>query len=314
MNKLAVVAIGGNSLIRDKHHLRVEDQYRQLEKTIKNIAEIIDAGYDVIITHGNGPQVGFIMQRSEIAYESHGIHMVPLVSCVADTQGAIGYQIQQIMNNEFQKRNIKKETVSVVTQVKVSETDPALTNPTKPVGRFYSEDEIKQIKEDNPGWVMVNDAGRGYRRVVPSPYPLEIVEEDSIKLLSENGYCVVAVGGGGIPVVENDGVLTGVDAVIDKDFASALLALNLNAELLIISTGVDRVCLNFGQENETQLGNITVEEAEKYIEEGHFAAGSMLPKINAILTFLKGGGKKAIITKPDNLKQSMSGKCGTHIS
>jgi carbamate kinase len=314
MKKLAVVAIGGNSLIRDKHHLQVEDQYRQIKKTDRHIADIIEAGYEVVITHGNGPQVGFIMRRSEIAYESHGIHMVPLVSCVADTQGAIGYQIQQAMSNEFQKRNIKKEAVTIVTQVKVSEDDPALANPTKPIGRFFSDDKIDQIRKDNPEWVMVNDAGRGYRRVVPSPYPLEIVEEATIRNLAEHGSCVIAVGGGGIPVIEKDGELTGVDAVIDKDFATALLALNLKAELLIISTGVDRVCLNFGKENEKKLAHITIDEADQYIKEGHFAAGSMLPKVKAILTFLKGGGTKAIITKPDNLKRSLTGKCGTHIA
>lgn len=314
MKKLAVIAIGGNSLIRDKHHLKVEDQYREITKTVKHIVEIIKAGYEVVITHGNGPQVGFVLRRSEIAYEHEGLHFVPLQSCVANTQGAIGYQIQQALCNEIKKHDIPKKAVTVVTQVKVSKNDPGFKNPTKPIGTFYDDEKAEIIKKDHPDWNMVSDAGRGYRRVVPSPVPVEIVEMDMISNLVKNNFCVIAAGGGGIPVVENqEGDLEGVGAVIDKDFASALLAKNLNADLLIISTGVDRVCLDFGTENEKSLSSITLEETKKYIKEGHFAAGSMLPKIEAILWFLENGGKKAIITKPDNLKRAIVGKCGTHI-
>ena len=312
--KLAVIAIGGNSLIRDKHHLKVEDQYREIIKTVKHIVEIVKAGYEVVITHGNGPQVGFILRRSEIAYEHEGLHFVPLQSCVANTQGAIGYQIQQALGNELKKQNISKKTVTIVTQVKVSRKDPGFHHPAKPIGTFYDDKKTKIIKKDHPDWDMVSDAGRGYRRVVASPKPVEIIEMDMIKHLVENDFCVIAAGGGGIPVVENpNGNLEGVGAVIDKDFTSALLAKNLNATLLIISTGVDSVCLNYGKKNEKSLSIITVKETKAYIKEGHFKAGSMLPKIEAILWFLENGGQKAIITKPDYLKKAIIGKCGTHI-
>lgn len=314
MKKLAVIAIGGNSLIRDKHHLKVEDQYLEITKTVKHIVEIIEAGYEVVITHGNGPQVGFILRRSEIAYEHEGLHFVPLQSCVANSQGAIGYQIQQALGNELKKRNISKQAVTIVTQVKVSKNDPGFENPTKPIGTFYDDKKAMEIKRDHPDWKMVSDAGRGYRRVVASPEPVEIVEMEMIRHLVENDFCVIAAGGGGIPVVENqDGGLEGVGAVIDKDFASALLAINLKADLLVISTGVDRVCINFGKENQKALSNITIAEAKKYLEQGHFEAGSMLPKMKAILWFLENGGQKAIITKPDYLKKAIVGECGTHI-
>lgn len=314
MKKLAVIAIGGNSLIRDKHHLKVEDQYREVIKTVQHIVEIIKAGYEVVITHGNGPQVGFVLRRSEIAYEHEGLHFVPLQSCVANTQGAIGYQIQQALGNELKKHKIPKQAVTVVTQVKVSRNDPGFSHPTKPIGTFYAEEKAKIIRKDHPDWEMISDAGRGYRRVVASPKPLEIIEMDMIKNLVANKFCVIAAGGGGIPVVENpDKSLEGVGAVIDKDFASALLAVKLNADLLIISTGVDRVSLNFGQDNEIPLSTITVEETKTYMKQGHFKAGSMLPKIQAILWFLENGGKKAIVTKPDYLKKAIIGKCGTQI-
>ena len=314
MKQLAVIAIGGNSLIRDKRHLRVEDQYREITKTVKYIVEIIKAGCEVVITHGNGPQVGFVLRRSEIAYEHEGLHFVPLQSCVANTQGAIGYQIQQALGNELKKHNIPKTAVTIVTQVKVSRKDPGFNNPTKPIGTFYDEKKAKTIQKDHPDWKMVSDAGRGYRRVVASPKPLEIIEIDMIKSLVQNNFCVIAAGGGGIPVVKDQrGSLEGVSAVIDKDFASALLAINLKANLLIISTGVDRVCLNFGKKNEKPLSVITAKETKAYMEQGQFEVGSMLPKIQAILWFLESGGQKAIITKPDYLKKAIVGKCGTTI-
>lgn len=314
MKKIAVVAIGGNSLIRDQHHLKVEDQYRQVTKTVVHIVEVIKAGYEVIITHGNGPQVGFILRRSEIAYNHEGLHYVPLQSCVANTQGAIGYQIQQALGNELKKHGIVKRAATVVTQVKVSRDDPGFLQPSKPIGQFYDKERADSLRVDHPDWEMISDAGRGFRRVVPSPMPIEIVEMEVIKELVAQGCCVIAAGGGGIPVVENpDGSLEGVSAVIDKDFASAMLASNLGADLLVISTGVDHICLNFGTEDEQPLGRITVKEAKRFVEEGHFAAGSMLPKMEAILWFLENGGKKAIVTKPDNIKHAIAGQCGTTI-
>jgi len=314
MSKLAVVAIGGNSLIRDKNHLRVEDQYQAITETTKHLVELISCGYNIVVTHGNGPQVGFILRRSEIAFKYEGLHFVPLVSCVADTQGAIGYQIQQALNNEFKKRNIHRSAVTVVTQVRVDKNDPAFKKPTKPIGTFYTEAEEKELKVSQPDWKMVQDSGRGFRRVVPSPMPLEIVEQQVISTLLKENYCVIAAGGGGIPVIDSgDGKLEGIDAVVDKDYASALLATNLNADILIISTGVDKISLNFGTPAQKPLDELTVQETKRYIEEGHFAVGSMLPKINAIVSFLENGGKKAIITRPENLKSALNGKSGTTI-
>ncbi len=314
MNKLAVIAIGGNSLIKSKDKVSINDQYDAIKETAVHIADIIQEGYDVVVTHGNGPQVGFILRRSEIAYEMAGMHAVPLVNCGADTQGAIGYQIQQALRNEFKKRNLKKSAVTLVTQVQVDKNDTAFENPVKPIGNFYSEKEAEEIKSKNPNWTLVNDAGRGYRRVVASPTPLKIVESDAIVGMIDNNYCVVAVGGGGIPVIENEeGLLQGVDAVIDKDYATSLLANQLNADLLIISTGVEKVCLNFGCENQIDLDQIDLPALKKYREENHFAPGSMLPKINAVIDFIERGGKKAIITNPESLKDALKGLTGTHI-
>lgn len=314
MSKIAVIAIGGNSLVVDNAHQTVEDQYDAVCETAKCIASMVEQGYEVIITHGNGPQVGFILRRSEIATATAGMHAVPLVSCGADTQGAIGYQIQQAMDNEFKRRGIKKSAVTIVTQVLVDGKDPAFAKPTKPIGSFYTQEEREKIKKENPGWVMVSDAGRGYRRVVASPLPQEIVETEVIKTLVSAGYCLVAVGGGGIPVVEQeDGTLKGVDAVIDKDFASSLLATKVNADILIISTAVPMVYLNYGTPNEKALDKVTLAELQQYVKEGHFAPGSMLPKIQAVIKFLENGGKHAIVTNPESLKEAIGGRTGTHI-
>ena len=314
MEKFAVVAIGGNSLIKDKAHSRVEDQYQAIKETVINLVDIIELGYNILITHGNGPQVGFILRRSEIAFKHEGLHFVPLVSCVADTQGAIGYQIQQALNNEFVKRGLQKQAVTIVTQVRVGNDDPAFANPSKPIGAFYTKEEAEELRQSNPDWHLIEDSGRGYRRVVPSPKPLEIIEKKAIQSLVENQFCVVAVGGGGIPVKKMpDGNLEGMDAVIDKDYASALLAADLQAELLIISTGIDKIYLNFGTPQQKALDEITIAETRQYIDEGHFAAGSMLPKIQAALTFLEQGGKKVIISQPETLKQALLGQAGTCI-
>lgn len=314
MSTLAVVAIGGNSLIRDKAHESVEDQYLAVCETAKHIVGMIKQGYEVIITHGNGPQVGFILRRSEIATDVAAMHSVPLVSCGADTQGAIGYQIQQAMDNEFRKRGINKSAVTIVTQVVVSADDPAFQKPAKPIGSFYTKELAEIILQANPTWVMVEDSGRGYRRVVASPRPQEIVEKEVINKLVRDGYCVISVGGGGIPVIRRaDGSLQGVDAVIDKDFASSLLASEIKADLLIISTGVPTVYLNYGKPNEKVLDKVTLAEMKQYVSENHFASGSMLPKVQSVINFLENGGKEAIITNPESLEEAIVGKTGTHI-
>jgi carbamate kinase len=309
--KLAVVAVGGNSLILDSKHQSVPDQYDAAARTMVHVADMIEAGYNVVLTHGNGPQVGFILLRSEIARSQ--IHPVPLDSCGADTQGAIGYNFQMALGNEFKKRGIKKPVVTVVTQVLVDKNDPSFKKPSKPIGQFYTEAEAKdRIAKD--GWDMVEDAGRGWRRVVASPLPLEIIEENAITALTEKGFCVVAVGGGGIPVIRDDnGMLKGTAAVIDKDFASALLASNIKADTFIVSTAVEKACLNFGKPDQKALDKVTVAELEKYCAEGHFKPGSMLPKCEAIIKFIKDGGKHAIITNPENLAKAVKGEAGTHV-
>jgi len=314
MAKLAVIAIGGNSLIRDNMRQTVEDQYDAVCETAKHIVGMIEQGYDAIITHGNGPQVGFILRRSEIACEMAGMHSVPLVACGADTQGALGYQIQQAMDNEFKKRGMDKSAVTLVTQVVVAADDPAFTKPTKPIGSFFTPEQAEKLQKNNPDWVLVNDSGRGYRRVVASPQPQEIVEKDVISKLVREGYCMIAVGGGGIPVIrQGDGSFKGVDAVIDKDFASSLLAVQIKADELIISTGVPKVYLNYGKPDEQALAKVTLTELKEYVKQNHFAPGSMLPKIQAVISFLENGGSKAIITNPESLEEAVAGKTGTHV-
>jgi len=312
--KLAVIAIGGNSLITDKDHQTVEDQYKAICTTARHIVDLIEEGYSVVVTHGNGPQVGFILRRSEIAHETAGMHSVPLVSCGADTQGAIGYQIQQAMDNEFKSRGLDKSAVTIVTQVEVDKEDQAFANPSKPIGTFYSEEQMATIRKEHPDWNMVSDAGRGYRRVVPSPKPQDIVEREAINTLIDAGFNVIAVGGGGIPVVKEEIGYVGIDAVIDKDFATSLLAADLKADLLIISTGVPQVALNYNTPDEKRLQNVSLREIKKYMDEGHFAPGSMLPKIQAVVSFLEKGGKKAIITDPEHIKAAVAGETGTHIT
>ena len=308
--KVAVLAVGGNALIVDKTKKSIPDQFDAIKETMGHIAGMIEDGWDVVITHGNGPQVGFILRRSELS--AHELHPVPMDYCGADTQGAIGYMAQKALRNEFKKRGIDKTAVTVVTQVEVSADDPAFQNPAKPVGSFLDEETAKERMA--LGQVFVEDAGRGWRRVVPSPLPMNIVEVDAIKKLIDGGFSVIAVGGGGIPVVEKEnGNLRGVEAVIDKDFASGLLANNLNANLLIISTAVEKIAINLGKENEEWLDEMTVAEAEQYIEEGHFAPGSMLPKVQAIVKFLKEGGKKALVTDPPNIQRALNGETGTWI-
>jgi carbamate kinase len=312
--KVAVIAIGGNSLIKDTKHQSVEDQYLAATETCVHIADMIEAGYEVVIGHGNGPQVGFILRRSEIAAKAEGMHEVPLDVCGADSQGAIGYSLQQNLQNELHRRGINKPVATVVTQTLVDREDPAFKSPSKPIGGFMDEIEAKR-RQKEMGWTVVEDAGRGWRRVVASPNPKEIVEIESIKALIKSGTIVIAVGGGGIPVIRNaKGDLEGVAAVIDKDFGSSLLATNVDAEVFVISTAVERVALNYGKPDQKWLDKITLSDAKKYLAEGtHFAKGSMAPKIQAVIRFLEAGGKQAIITNPENIGRALKGETGTWI-
>lgn len=310
-SRFAVLAIGGNSLIKDKNSVSLSSQYEAVKETTKYIADLIAEGLSIVITHGNGPQVGFIYRRGELA--RHELPLIPLDICGADTQGAIGYMIQKALLNEFRKMGINKKVTAVVTQTIVNRDDPSFQYPTKPIGSFMSEEDALFNKKEF-GWQVVEDAGRGFRRVVPSPIPREIIELDVIKLLVESGYVVVAAGGGGIPVIRNkQGDLEGVEAVIDKDLGSSLLATNLGADTFIISTAVDAAYLNFGKENQKSVGHATLPEMKRYLAEGHFKPGSMKPKIEAIIQFLEHGGKKGMITSPENLLRTVKEERGTVI-
>ena len=310
MRRVAVVAIGGNSLIKDKQHTEVKYQWEAVRETCRHIADMIAEGWDVVVTHGNGPQVGFILRRNELA--AHEVHTTPMDIIGADTQGSIGYMLQQALDNEFARRGMDRQAFTIVTQVLVDRKDPAFEHPTKPIGSFLTKEEAEKFAAE--GWPVVEDAGRGWRRVVPSPEPKEIIERPAIDQAVRNGWIVIAVGGGGIPVIRDDeGNLQGVAAVIDKDKASSLLARDIRADLFLISTAVEKVAINFGKPNQKWLDRMTVSEARKYIEEGHFAPGSMLPKVEACIRFLEAGGKEAIITNPENLTRALRGETGTRI-
>jgi carbamate kinase len=313
-DKLAVVAVGGNSLITDKHNPDVPHQWDAVRETCRHLADMVEDGWTLVVTHGNGPQVGYILRRNELA--AHEVHPTPLDLIGADTQGSIGYMLQQALRNELNSRGIDRPVVSVVTQVLVDRDDPGFKNPTKPIGSFLSEETARQFEAE--GWQVVEDAGRGWRRVVASPMPLEVIEQDAIQTLTAAGDIVIAVGGGGIPVVQNRKgelrELSGVYAVIDKDRASALLAQEIGADLLLISTAVEKVALNFGKPNQQWLDRITLAEAKQYLAEGiHFASGSMAPKIEAVVSFLENGGKQALITDPANIARALRGETGTYV-
>ncbi len=311
MKSLTVLAIGGNSLIKDKTHIALSSQYEAVQETSKYIAELIAEGLSMVITHGNGPQVGFLYRRGELARSE--LPLIPLDICGADTQGAIGYMIEMALLNEFRKLGISKKVVAVVTKTVVDRGDPSFHNATKPIGSFMSEEEALSHK-DEFGWHILEDAGRGFRRVVPSPMPREIIELGVIRLLVDHDHVVIAAGGGGIPVIRNEkGAFEGVEAVIDKDLGSSLLARNLGADTFIISTSVDAVYLNFRKKCQKPIRRANLSEIKQYMKEGHFNPGSMLPKIEAIIEFLEGGGKKAIITSPENLLRAVKGKAGTTI-
>ncbi len=311
-NRKAVVAIGGNSLIKDRYHQTVRDQYIAAGETCWHIAAMIQDGWDVAITHGNGPQVGFILRRSELA--SHELHGIPLDVAGADTQGAIGYALQQNLYNDFARLGLDKDSVTVVTQVEVSADDPAFQKPTKPIGS-YMDEELATRRRDEEGWAVMEDAGRGWRRVVGSPIPRRIVEIEAIRSLIDAGFVVISTGGGGIPVVADEqGNLVGVAAVIDKDYASSLLANDIEAELFIISTAVEKVAINWGKPEQEWVDRITLFQAKEWLSEGsHFAAGSMAPKIQACVWYLERGGHEALITSPENVERALAGETGTRI-
>lgn len=313
MNRTAVIAIGGNSLIKDRTHQSVRDQYIAAQETCHHIASMIEAGWDVAIGHGNGPQVGFILRRSELA--AHELHEVPLDVCGADSQGAIGYALQQNLDNDLRRKGLARPVVTVITQVQVAGDDPAFAHPTKPIGTFMTEEQAK-LRREKDGWDVVDDAKRGWRRVVSSPTPVRIVELDAVKALLAAGAVVITVGGGGIPVVaDENGDLHGVAAVIDKDLASSLLASLLGAELFLISTAVEKVALNFGTPDQREVDHLTLSEVKHYLEQGtHFAPGSMKPKMEAVVGYLERGGKEAVITNPENMERALAGETGTRIT
>ena len=304
-----VIALGGNALGKTPG-----EQLSLLSNVAKIIVELIKDGNEIVLTHGNGPQVGQIALAME--YASNGeaeTPSMPFPECGSMSQGYIGYHMQQSILNELDRQGVKKECVSLITQVLVDSNDSAFQNPTKPIGMFYSKEKAMEIEKEK-GYVFTEDAGRGYRRVVPSPIPKKIIEKDAITSLLDNGTIVIAVGGGGIPVINSGNGLKGVEAVIDKDRSGALLAREINADIFLILTAVDKVCLNYNTDNEIMLDSLTKEEAEKYIEEGQFAKGSMLPKVEACLDFIgESTSRKAIISSLSKAKEAIDGKTGTVI-
>lgn len=307
MSKRIVIALGGNALGNTPY-----EQLSLVTQTAKPIVDLIEQGNEVIIAHGNGPQVGMIQLGMNTAAEAGTIPSdIPLPECGAMSQGYIGYHLQNAIGNELAARGICKEVATLVTQVVVDEQDPAFRNPTKPVGAFYDRQSAERLSREK-GYTMVEDAGRGYRQVVPSPKPIDVVEKYTINALIECGCVVITVGGGGIPVVRREGRLVGVPAVIDKDFASARLAELVHADALIILTAVDRVAIHWGKPNQQSLSEMTVAEAERYCEEGHFAPGSMLPKVRAAISFARIGGT-AIIASLENAGKAITGESGTRI-
>jgi carbamate kinase len=313
MKKTIVIALGGNSFISDETHQSVPEQYLAVERACASIVQLLDdADVRLVVTHGNGPQVGFILRRSEIAATS--LHQVPLDSCVADTQGALGYQLERALRNEFKRRGVIRSAAVVVTLVLVDRDDQAFKQPSKPIGEFLSQERAEQHRLKD-GWDVVEDAGRGWRRVVASPAPKEILDLDAVKNLLDAGFVVVAAGGGGIAVVEEpNGDISGASAVVDKDLASSLLAHQLDAEVLVITTGVEKVCLDFGKPNQKALDTISIADAKLYMAQGHFKPGSMLPKMQAAIEFVEGGGREAIITDTAHLTAAIGGRAGTRIT
>lgn len=309
MNKI-VLAIGGNAIIKEGQVGTIEEQQQNIAESCDMILDLIEQGNEVVITHGNGPQVGNTLIKVQMA--SGVIPAYPLDVCDAETQGNLGYLIQQALKNRMTTRGIDKTVASIVTQSVVAKEDPAFGNPTKPIGPFYTQEQLDKALKDQE-FDYVEDSGRGYRRVVASPKPIKIVEKDAVDALLQNKITVITAGGGGIPVVEDNGVLTGVEAVIDKDFASALLAAEIGADYLFILTGVEQVAVNFGKPNQENLSTLSVEDAKKYLDEGQFPKGSMGPKIEAAIYFLEKGGKNVVITSIEKLQEALEGKTGTRL-
>lgn len=309
-NKSVVIAVGGNALILDKTLAAPRDQVKAANKAMARIADIVADGWNVVVTHGNGPQIGFMLRRVEMAYPT--LPPVELDILGADTQGATGYMFTRALRDEFAARGSGPEVAALVTMTVVDEHDPAFQNPTKPIGSFMSEEEAKQHATADQ-WAVVEDSGRGWRRVVPSPLPKRIVEIDVLRTLIAAGVVVVACGGGGIPVIEANGALTGIEAVIDKDHASALLANQLGADVLVISTAVDSVALNFGTPDQESLGVVSIAEMKKHLAAGQFGKGSMEPKVEAAIAFVERGGQRAIITSLVKMADALNGNAGTVI-
>jgi carbamate kinase len=310
-NGLAVVAIGGNALIRDRQHESIPDQYDMVCAIARDIAAMIESGWRVVVTHGNGPQVGFILRRSEISIAE--VPPVPMDYAGADIQGAVGWMFVKALRNEFRRRGIRRQPVAVVTQTIVDRADPAFANPTKPIGSHMEEQRAKQLAAKYR-WTVREDAGRGWRRVVPSPKPQAIVETDVIRTLARERYVVVCGGGGGIPVIEDEaGDLVGVEAVIDKDLASSLLARSMGADTLVLPTGVEKVALDFNKPAQRWLDRMTLAEARRHQADDQFDKGSMGPKVAALIDFVAGGGKLGLITNAPNLARALRGETGTRI-
>ncbi|AMP20860.1 carbamate kinase [endosymbiont 'TC1' of Trimyema compressum] len=308
MSKTVVVALGGNAILKPKQKGTIEEQMANVLDASRNIVKLVKAGYKVVVAHGNGPQVGNILLQNAAARDQ--VPAMPLYVCGAESQGQIGFMIQQNIKNELARQGVEKEVATVLTQVIVDKNDPAFKNPTKPVGAFYTEEEAKAGIANGENWV--EDSGRGWRKVVASPKPTEVVELDEVKDLIKAGRIVITIGGGGIPVTEDKGILTGVEAVIDKDLASSLLAKELGADYLVIATDVSHVAINFGKPNQENLKTIDMKTAQKYLDEGQFGAGSMGPKVEAIMSFVDHGGE-GIITSLDFLTDSVTGDAGTKI-
>ncbi|WP_243545655.1 carbamate kinase [Pseudodesulfovibrio tunisiensis] len=309
--KLAVVAIGGNALIPDPKNLSLEDQYAMVKDIAAHVADMITLGWNVVLTHGNGPQVGFIMRRSELSREH--VSGVPMDYAGADIQGAVGFMFCKALRNEFRRKGIRREPIALVTQTLVDRNDPAFANPTKPIGSWYSKEEAEELAKAN-NWSIVEDSGRGWRRVVPSPAPVAIVEQNSINQLVRDGYLVIALGGGGIPVIQKEnGDIEGVEAVIDKDFSSSILARELQADMLLLPTGVDRVALNFNTPEERWIDTMTLREARTLCAAGEFPKGSMEPKVTALADFVEYQGGTGIITSLPLMSKALTGNAGTRI-
>jgi carbamate kinase len=313
VERRAVIAIGGNALILDGQRGTIDEQYENARETSQHIAALVASGWGVVVTHGNGPQVGFILLRSELVPADAPVPRLSLEMSVADSQGGIGHILGQALLNELAARGMPDRAVCVLTHVVVDPNDPAFGRPTKPIGPFYSKEDSDQRAERN-GWTMIEDSGRGYRRVVASPEPLRIVEGAQIRALVDAGFVVIAVGGGGVAVVETvPGQYRGVEAVIDKDRASALLAASLEIPLLVLSTGVERVAIHFHQPDERWVDRMTTDEAAGWLAAGEFPKGSMGPKIEAAIRFLERGGEEVLITTPAALERGIAGEAGTRI-